>query len=159
MTSETLQKPYLPDLACLTEDDFDRRVFSGSLAGSYSTDYQLCDLATDGYTAGGIGLQSNVTVVGQLSDLTITAPDGSAHHAVLTGQSTYKGVTSYSYSVCYVPLYYISTGTGSDPLQGGSWQVALSGQLSSVSWVTNALMTNVDYQQTYCPSSEQNLAP
>jgi len=160
LTSETVQwNPNVSIRSCLTEDDYDQRNFSGSLSGSYSTSYQLCDYNTDGYTAGGIGLESDVQVVGQLSDLTVTAPDGTVHHAVATGQSTYKGVTSYRYSVCYVPRYYTSTDTGSDPLPGGSWQLSVSGQLSSVSWTTNALMTDVNYQQSYCPTSEQNLAP
>ena len=159
MTSETIQwNPNLPGVSCMTEDDNDHRVFSGSLSGSYSTSYRLCDLNSDGYTAGGIGLQSNITVVGQLTDLAVTAPDGTIHHAVPTGQTTYKGVTSYSYSVCYVPLYYRSTNTGSDPLAGGTWQITLSGQVSKISWVTNARMTDVNYQHSYCPTSEQNLA-
>ena len=75
-----------------------------------------------------------------------------------TGQSTYKGVTSYSYSVCYTPLYYVASNTGTDPLPGGSWHVTVSGQLSKVSWVTKALMTDANYQQMYCPTSQQNLA-
>ncbi|MDX6200096.1 MAG: hypothetical protein QOJ79_3247 [Actinomycetota bacterium] len=157
MISETLNmKPNLPSW-CLTEDDYDQRVFSGSLAGSYSTTYRLCDLSADGYTAGGIGLQSTITVTGQLSDLTVTAPDGSVHHAVATGQTTYKGTTSYSYSVCYVPLYFVSSDTGTNPLPGGDWQLTVSGQLSKASWTTNALMTDAPYQQSYCPTSQQNL--
>ena len=159
MTSQTTQwNPNLPGVTCLTEDDYDERDFSGSLAGSYSTDYRLCDYKADGYTAGGIGLHSYISVVGQLSDLTVTAPDGTVRHAVPAGQSTYKGVTSYSYSVCYTPLYYTATNTGTDPLPGGNWRVTVSGQLSKVSWVTYALMTDANYQQTNCPASQQNLA-
>jgi hypothetical protein len=146
-------------LSCLTEDDYDQRVFSGSLSGSYSTSYQLCGLNTDGLTAGGIGLESDVWVTGQLTDLTITSPDGSLHHAVPMGQSTSKGVTSYHYAVCYAPLYYLSTDTGTNPLQGGTWQITLSGQIDSATWNTRAQMTDATFQQNYCPPSEQNLLP
>lgn len=159
LTSETQQwNPYVSTHSCLTEDDYDQRNFSGSLSGSYVTSYQLCDLNSDGYTAGGIGLQSQVSVVGQLSDLSITAPDGSVHHAVLMGQNTSKGVTSYSYAVCYVPLYYRSSDTSSGPLRGGTWQMALTGQISNAYWTTNAEMADVNFQQSHCPTSEQNLS-
>jgi hypothetical protein len=159
LSSETVKlNPTLPS-SCLSEDDYDKRVFSGSLSGSFSTSYQTCGLNTDGFTAGGIGLESDVFVVGQLSDLSITAPDGSVHHAVLMDQTTTKGVTSYHYAVCYVPLYFISDDTGTDPLPGGSWQMTLSGQVSSASWTTRAQMTDVAFQQNYCPPSLQNLAP
>ncbi len=58
LTATTVQlNPKAPSW-CLTEDDYDQSVFSGSLSGSYSTSYQLCDLNTDGVTAGGIGLES-----------------------------------------------------------------------------------------------------
>lgn len=159
LTSETVQwNPKLSERSCLTEDDYDQRAFSGSLNGSYSTGYTLCDLNSDGLTAGGIGLQTVVGVVGQLSDLTITAPDGSVHHAVPTGQSTSRGVTTSYYEACYVPTYYTSTNTSSNPLPGGAWQITLSGQISSANWTTNAEMTNVTFQQNYCPASEQNLS-
>jgi hypothetical protein len=160
MTYQTVQwNPKLPGVTCLTEDDLDERGFSGSLNGSYSTSYRLCDYNTDGFSAGGIGLQSSVAVVGQMSDVTITAPDGSVHHGVLMGQTTSKGVTTYNYAVCYVPLYYTSSDTGSDPLPGGAWQVTLSGQISNAHWTTRAQMTNTTFQRNYCPASEQNLAP
>lgn len=160
LTSETVDwNPSLPGVTCLTEDDYDARVFSGSLNGSFSTTYQLCDLNADGYTAGGIGLQSDVSVVGQLSDLTITAPDGTVHHAVLMTQTTSRRSTTSTYAVCYVPVYYTSTNTSTDPLTGGAWQITLSGQIGSVSWQTNALMANVSFQENSCPSSEQNLSP
>ena len=145
--------------SCLSEDDYDQRVFSGSLNGSFSTSYQTCGLNTDGFTAGGIGLESDVYAVGQLSDLSITAPDGDVHHAVLMGQTTTKGVTTSHYAVCYVPLYFISNDTGTNPLPGGSWQMTLSGQVSSASWTTRAQMTDVVFQQNYCPPTQQNLAP
>lgn len=159
LTSETVQwNPNVSTTSCLTEDDFDQRNFSGSLNGSFSTSYQLCDLSTDGYTAGGIGLQSDVAVVGQLSDLTISAPDGTVHHAVLMGQRTSRGTTTYNYEVCYVPRYYMASDTSTNPLPGGTWQVSVSGQISSATWQTNAEMTDVTFQQSSCPASEQNLA-
>jgi hypothetical protein len=153
LTSSYLKLNPKVALSCLTEDDYDQRFFSGSLNGSYSTSYQLCGLNTDGLTAGGIGLESDVWVSGQLADLTITSPDGSAHHAVFMGTS--KGLDHYA--VCYVPPYYLSTDTGTNPLQGGTWQFTLSGQISSVSWATRAQMTDVTFQQGYCPASQQNL--
>src|SRR2546421_2559843 len=146
-------------LSCLSEDDYDQRVFSGSLSGSFSTTYQTCGLNTDGFTAGGIGLESDVYVVGQPSDLSITAPNGGVHQAVLMGQTTTKGVTTSHYAVCYVPLYFVSNDTGTNPLPGGNWQITLSGQVSSASWTTRAQMTDVVFQQNYCPLSQQNLAP
>lgn len=160
LTSESVYwNPQASGVSCLTEDDSDRRVFSGSLSGSYSTTYHLCDQNKDGVTAGGIGLQSDVSVVGQLADLTITAPDGTAHQAVLMSQSTSKGVTTSFYETCYVPLFYESSNTGTDPLPGGAWQITLSGQIQNASWTTRAEMAYVNFQQNYCPSSEQNLAP
>jgi hypothetical protein len=158
LSSETVKlNPNQPSW-CLGEDDYDQRVFSGSLGGSFSTSYQTCGLNTDGFSAGGIGLESDVYVVGQLSDLTITSPDGGVHHAVLMGQTTTKGVTTSHYAVCYVPLYFISNDTGTDPLPGGTWQIVLSGQISSANWTTRAQMTNSTFQQNYCPLSEQNLS-
>ena len=148
---------------CKAEDDYDFRYFSGSLSGTYSTSYQLCDSSTDYYNgvwwdSGGEGLQADVYVVGQLSDLAITAPDGTVHHAVLMGQSTSKGTTTSHYAVCYVPPYSLATDTGGMHLVGGTYQVTLSGQISSASWTTRDNMTNVTFQQTYCPPSEQNLS-
>jgi hypothetical protein len=144
---------------CLGEDDYHQRIFYGSLSGSFSTSYQTCGLNTDGFSAGGIGLETDVYVVGQLSDLTITSPDGGVHHAVLAGQTTSKGVTTYHYAACYVPLYFISNDTGTNPLPGGTWQIVLSGQIGNANWTTRAQMTNSIFQQNYCPSSQQNLAP
>jgi hypothetical protein len=149
---------------CLNEDDYDQRFFSGSLYGSYSTSYQLCDGNTDYsggmyWTAGGEGLETDVSVVGSLADLTITAPDGSAHHAVLTGESSSKGVTSYQYTACYVPPYSVSTNQGTDPLAGGTWTIILSGQISQANWTTTVRMTDAPFQQSHCPASEQNLLP
>jgi hypothetical protein len=159
LTSATVQlNPKAPSW-CLTEDDYDQRSISGSLSGSYSTSYQLCDLNTDGVTAGGIGLESDVYVVGQLSDLTITSPDGSTHHAVLMGQSASKGITTSHYAVCYVPPYTLATDTSGRPLPGGTWQITISGQISNANWTTTATMTDVVFQESYCPLSEQNLVP
>jgi hypothetical protein len=67
-------------------------------------------------------------------------------------------VTTSHYAVCYVPLYFISNDTGTDPLPGGTWQIVLSGQISSANWTTRAQMTNSIFQQNYCPLSEQNLS-
>jgi hypothetical protein len=159
MTSEQLQfnpSPYTPK-NCLTEDDFDTRNFSGSLSGSYTTTYQLCGLDLNGVTAGGIGIEADVYVVGSLSDMTIGSPDGSVHHAVFMGSSTSRGVTTSHYATCYVPPYYLSTDASSNPLSGGAWNLTLSGQITNATWVTNAQMTNVAFQQAYCPLSEQNL--
>jgi hypothetical protein len=159
LTSNTVKlNPTLPSW-CLSEDDYDQRVFSGSLTGSFSTSYQTCGLNTDGFTAGGIGVESDVYVVGQLSDLSITAPDGSVHHALLVGQTTTKGVTTSHYAACYVPLYFLSNDTGTDPLPGGTWQITLSGEISNASFTTRAQMTDTVFQQNYCPPSQQNLSP
>ena len=122
LSSETLQLNRNLPSWCLSEDAYDQRVFSGSLYGTSATSYRLCDLNTDGFNAGGIGVESDVWVVGQLSDLTITSPDGSVHHANLMSQTSAKGVTTYHYAVCYVPPYYLSTDIGTDPLMGGTWR-------------------------------------
>jgi hypothetical protein len=142
---------------CVSEDDFDQRVFTGSLNGSYSTSYQLCGLDTDGYTAGGEGLTARVAVVGSLSDMAITAPDGTLTHAVEMSQSTSKGITTTEYAVCVVPPFYLATDTGTSPLEGGTWRLTLSGQITSATWTTTVTMAYVSWQQAYCPASEQNL--
>ena len=147
---------YWPDTwepNCMTEDDVVQRSFSGSLSGSYSTAFQLCGLSNDGWTAGGEGVQSEVAVSGTLSDLTITAPDGTATHGVY--MSTSKGVTYYE--VCVVPPYYASTDTSTGPLAGGTWTVTLSGSISSASWKAQVTMTDVNFQQANCPVSQQNI--
>jgi hypothetical protein len=137
----------------MTEDDVVQRSFSGSLYGSYSTSFQLCGLSTDTWTAGGEGIQSEVGVNGTLSDLTITAPDGTVTHGVYTGTS--KGVSSYE--VCVVPPYYASTDTGTSPLAGGTWTVTLSGSITNASWEAQVTMTDVTFQQQNCPTSQQNI--
>jgi hypothetical protein len=159
-TSTTLalagEYTYWPDTwepNCMTEDDVVARSFSGSLNGSYSTSFQLCGLSTDGWTAGGEGVQSEVGVNGTLNDLTITAPDGTVTHGVYT--STSKGISYYK--VCVVPPYYASTDTGTSPLTGGTWTVNLSGSISSASWKAQVTMTDVNFQQQNCPASQQNI--
>jgi hypothetical protein len=166
LVSEWIQgspNPAAPDW-CLNEDDFDQRTLSGSLNGSFATTYRLCDVSTDysggiWWSAGGLGLETEVAVVGALSDLTITAPDGTTHHAVATGASTSNGQTTYTYATCYVPPYAISTDQGTDPLSGGTWSITLSGQISQASWITRVQMADVAFQDSYCPVSEQNLTP
>jgi len=147
---------------CMNEDDYDQAVYSGSLNGSASRTEQLCGLSSDYYNnvywdAGGIGLESDVYVTGQLADLSITAPDGTVHHAVLVGQASSKGTTTYHYATCYVPTYSVSTDTGGRPLPGGTWQVALSGQSTTTRWNVNVVMTDAPFQKSYCPSAQQNL--
>lgn len=153
LTSERIYWPQTNWPSCMTEDDVDQRSFSGSLSGSYSTSFRLCDLSTDGTDAGGEGVQSEVGVAGTLSDLTITAPDGTVTHGVYTGTS--KGVSYYE--VCVVPAYYASSDTGIGGLVGGTWTVSLSGSISSASWETQVNMTDVNFQQANCPASEQNI--
>lgn len=149
---------------CLTEDDWTQSTYIGSLNGSYDATATLCGLPTDFFNgiwwnAGGIGLESDLYSDGQLTDLAFTAPDGTAHHAILMGETTVKHVTTYHYAVCYVPPYSLTSDTGGTPLPGGVWNIDLSGTLSSATWYVNALMTDVAYQQQHCPVSEQNLAP
>ena len=153
LTSESIYWPNTWEPNCMTEDDVVVRSFSGSLSGSYSTSFQLCSLGTDGWTAGGEGIQSEVAVNGALSDLTITAPDGTATHGVY--MSTSRGISYYE--VCVVPPYYASTNTGTSPLAGGTWNVTLSGSISSASWKAQVTMTDVNFQRANCPTSEQNI--
>jgi hypothetical protein len=152
----TSEYKYWPDTwapNCMTEDDVVARSFSGSLSGSYSTSFQLCSLAADGWTAGGEGIQSEVAVSGTLSDLTITAPDGTVTQGVYTGTS--QGISHYE--VCVVPPYYASTDTGTSPLAGGTWTVSLSGSISNAAWKAQVTMTDVNFQQASCPASQQNI--
>jgi hypothetical protein len=153
LTSESIYWPDTWQPNCMTEDDVVVRSFSGSLSGSYSTSFHLCNLSVDGWTAGGEGIQSEVGVNGTLSDLTITAPDGTVTHGVYGGTS--KGVSYYK--VCVVPPYYASSDTGTSPLAGGTWTVTLSGSISSASWKAQVTMTDVGFQQANCPASEQNI--
>jgi hypothetical protein len=137
----------------MTEDDVVQRNFSGSLYGSYSTSFRLCSLSTDGWTAGGEGIQSQVGVSGTLSDLTIAAPDGSVAHGVYIGTS--KGISYYE--VCVVPSYYASTDTSIGGLAGGSWTVSLSGSITNASWEAQVTMTDVTFQRQNCPAAQQHI--
>jgi hypothetical protein len=153
MTSDSSYWPDTWEPNCITEDDVVQRSFSGALYGSYSTSFQLCSLGTDGWTAGGEGVQSEVGVNGALSDLTITAPGGTTTHAVYKGTS--KGVSYYE--VCVVPPYHASTDIGTSPLAGGSWTVTLSGSITNASWNAQVTMTDVNFQQQNCPAAQQNI--
>lgn len=153
LTSEYVYWPDSWEPNCMTEDDVDQRSFSGSLDGSYSTSFQLCSLSANGWTAGGEGVQSEVGVSGTLTGLTITAPNGTVTHGVYAGQS--KGISYYE--VCVVPPYYASTDTGTRPLAGGTWTVALSGSFSGASWKAQVTMTDVNFQRANCPISQQNI--
>ena len=153
LTGESIYWPNTWEPNCMTEDDVDVRSFSGSLSGSYSTSFKLCSLGTDGWTAGGEGVQSRVGVSGTLSDLTITSPDGTVTHGVY--MATSQGVSYYE--VCVVPPYYASTDTGTNPLGGGTWTVTLSGSISSASWKAQVTMTDVNFQRANCPVSQQNI--
>jgi hypothetical protein len=153
LTSESVYWPDTWSPNCMTEDDVVVRSFSGSLSGSYSTSFQLCGLSTDGWTAGGEGVQSLVGVSGTLDDLTITAPDGTVTHGVYMSAS--KGVSYYE--VCVVPTYYALTDTGTAPLAGGTWTVTLSGSITNASWTARVTMTDVSFQQQNCPVSQQRI--
>jgi len=153
LASQSIYWPNTWEPNCMTEDDVVSRLFTGSLSGSYSTSFQLCSLGTDGWTAGGEGIQSQVAASGTVNDLTITAPDGTVTHGVY--MSTSRGVSYYE--VCVVPPYYASSDTGTSPLMGGTWNVTLSGSISSASWKAQATMTDVNFQQANCPASQQNI--
>lgn len=162
LVSETQEwNPNISNHTCQTEDATHLRQYSGSLNGSFSVTEKLCNYNTDGYTSGGIGLMADVSVVGTLSDMTITSPTGVAHHAVLTSSSTFKHVTTNNYSVCFVPPYYVSTDQGSDPLSqtynGNPWTYSLSGNISKASLTIYSQMTDVTVQKNYCPASQRNL--
>lgn len=163
LSSETIVNSPNPSapLWCLNEDDVDQRVFTGSLNGSYSTTYQLCADWNGGifWTAGGEGIETDIASVGPITDLVITSPLGDSHHAVFNGATTYRGVTTYRYSACYVPPFSLSTGSGTDPLAGGTWTVTLTGSFSNATWGTWVQMAYPSWQQAYCPVSEQNLTP
>jgi hypothetical protein len=157
MTANYISWPQTWEPNCMTEDDIDKRTFTGSLNGSYSTSYRLCDLNTDGISAGGEGVIATVAVVGTLSDMTITTPDGTVRHAIQMSQSTYKGVTTTNYAVCWSPTYFLANDNSTNPLPGGTWAINLSGQISQATWTTTVTMTDVTWQQTYCPQSQQSL--
>ena len=147
---------------CRSEDDIDQRTWSGSLNGSFAASEYLCNPIVDYYNgiwwdAGGIGLQSDVYVVGTFNDLTITSPLGDSHHAVLVGSSTSKGVTTNHYEACYVPSYSLINDIGGTPLVGGTWKITLSGNIANANWNATETMTGVTFQQQNCPVSQQNL--
>ena len=52
---------------------------------------------------------------------------------------------------------YASTNTGTSPLAGGTWTVTLSGSISSASWTAQVTMTDVNFQQQNCPTSQQKI--
>jgi hypothetical protein len=147
---------------CLNEDDAHSRTWTGGLGGSFSITEQLCDRNTDYangmyWSAGGEGLLAELWVVGSLSDLAITSPTGTAHHALLVGSTTSRGVTTDHYQVCYVPGYARSSNTSGSPLPGGTWTISLSGSFSSATYKVTGTMADVTYQQQYCPPSQQNI--
>jgi hypothetical protein len=146
----------------MNEDDVHLRSWTGSLNGSFTASERLCDDSLDysggiWWNAGGVGIQSDVYVTGTLSDLTITAPDGTSHRGVLVGSSTSKGGTTDHYQVCYVPAYSVTSNVGGRPLPGGTWQIALTGNSSKVTFGLRAHMTDVNFQQQSCPESSRNL--
>jgi hypothetical protein len=149
---------------CLNEDDYHQRTWSGSLSGSFTATEQLCGESADYsggiyWDAGGIGLQADLYVVGALSELMITSPQGDSHYAVPMGSSTSRGETTTHYEVCYVPPYSSTYDVGGTPLPGGIWEVTLSGSITQATFSLTAAMTDVQFQQQYCPASERNLNP
>jgi hypothetical protein len=147
---------------CLNEDDWHVRTWSGALDGTFATTERLCDGSLDLlggilWNAGGIGLQADLVVAGRLDDLSISSPQGDRHHAVLVGSTTSKGTTLNHYQVCYAPAFALASNSGGQPLPGGTWQVGLAGSVTQVSFTLRVRMTDVPFQQAYCPASEQNL--
>jgi hypothetical protein len=152
--------PYAPT-TCQNEDDVWTRYYGGSLNGSFSSTYTMCD-GTDGWNAGNQGLEADVVLKGTLSDMTITSPDGTqTHHAAQTSCAQqifyYPKGNNICYAVCFVPPFYLSSNTGTSPLAGGIWTLALSGQISSATYTTRSTVADVTFQKTYCPVSQQNL--
>jgi hypothetical protein len=142
---------------CLNEDDYRQRNWSGSVAGTFSATEQLCGSGTDMWDAGGIGLQVDLYATGTVDDVAITSPNGDSHHGVLVDSTTYRRVTENHYQVCYVPPFSRQYDVGGTPLPGGTWLISLTGNISKVSYSLTAQMASVQFQQTYCPASEQNL--
>ena len=149
---------------CLNEDDYHQRTWRGYLHGTFTAIEQLCGTDADysggmHWDAGGIGLRGDLYVIGTLSDLTISSPQGKSNSAVLVGSNTSSGVRTDHYEVCYVPPFAVSSNTGGMPLPGGTWQITLSGNLANATFTVSGAMADVTFQQTYCPASEQNLVP
>jgi hypothetical protein len=150
---------------CLNEDDFHQRTWSGYLSGTFATTEQLCDASVDYsggmyWDAGGIGLQADLYVVGTLTRLTITSPQGAVQSGVLVGSqdlTANQKVVQNHYQVCAVPPYSRATDTGGKPLPGGTWTLSLAGDFSQAKYTVTAVMANVSFQQQHCPVSEQNL--
>lgn len=149
---------------CLNEDDFHQRTWAGYLNGAFSATEQLCSPTVDYsggmyWDAGGIGLQADLYVVGTLTSLTVTSPQGVVHSGVLVGSQylAKQRVIQKHYQVCFAPTYSISTDTGGTPLAGGAWTINLAGNFSQTSYTVTGTMTDAKYQQQYCPTSEQNL--
>jgi hypothetical protein len=164
LVSQTIANPQTPPapLDCLNEDDQDDRFYSGSLNGSFSSTYKMCDVIIDGlnWSAGGEGIEADVSVVGTLSDLTITTPTGEVRHAVYMKSTTDKNVTTNYYAVCFCPPFSLTTHTGTDPVPGGTYTLTLSGNITKASYTTRADMAYpTRFQQAYCPTSQQNLTP
>lgn len=150
---------------CLNEDDAHMRTWTGSLHGSFSATELLCDGGEASFSggiywdAGGIGLRASVSATAKrnpTATLIITSPTGESHTAVLTGTATARGQTAVNYVACFVPPYSVANDTGS-MLPGGTWTVSLTGDFTSGTVHVDAVMTNVNYQQTRCPPSQQNL--
>ena len=165
---ESLNK-YNPP-ACMSEDDWHLRTYSGYLNGSFNVTEQLCskyEYNGMSWESGGIGLIADLTMTGTLTDMTITSPSGVAHHAVLVGTSTSgKGANAQTirhYEACFESPFSVSSDTGGMPLSlsypGDPWTYTLSGNLTSATWNVQALMGYTSWQQQYCPPSEQNLGP
>lgn len=162
--------PQLPK-TCQTEDDTHVREYTGALNGTFTTTEQMCGLNTDGWTAGGEGLEATASIVGSSTppSMTITAPTvyngnptngpQTQYLAKLMGSTTAKGVTTYNYAVCFVPYYFLGSDTGTSPLNGGTYNYSISGVYSKLTYTTKNEMTEVSFQKSYCPTSEQNLGP
>lgn len=86
-----------------------------------------------------------------------------------TGGKSEKKPPVNHYEVCFVPPYAVANDSGGTPLPGGAWTITLSGDLTTVpyrdylSWhggfSVTAEMTDVAFQRSYCPASQQELVP
>lgn len=151
---------------CLNEDDFAWRRYYGRLDGSSSTTFRLCDPSVDyspsggqWWDAGGEGVFVDLEATGTLTDMTVTAPDGTATHGVLVGRSTYRKVTTYRWQACVVPHYFVSSDTSDTTLAGGTYTATLTGSFPEATWTTWVGMATVDRQLGSCPVEQRNLSP